>query len=146
MTTAPELHSRVAVETIEAYRQTHYHVTGELPATLIIGQRSEALARIHQAYAVTCSAFITPCNPYGEILTDQANADRYAACGEALVREGHRYVMGVGQHPSNEWPGEASYLILGVDLIGATRLGQRYEQNAIVWTGEDRVPTLILLR
>ncbi len=146
MTAAPERHSCVAVETIAAYRQTHYHVEGELSATLIIGQRSEALARIHRTYDVTCSAYLTPCNPFSEILTDQANADRTHACGETLLREGHRYLTGVGQHPSSPWPGEASFLVLGLDLAGARRLGQRYEQNAIVWTGKDLMPTLILLR
>ena len=55
-------------------------------------------------------------------------------------------MQGLGEHPTNGWPGEASYLIFGLTLEAAKMLGMRLEQNAIVWTGADTVPQLVLLR
>lgn len=56
------------------------------------------------------------------------------------------FIDGIGQHPSKEWPGEPSYLVFGLKLEAAKTLGVKYEQNAIIWTGSDAVPQLILLR
>ena len=56
------------------------------------------------------------------------------------------FVAGIGQHPSNQWPGEPSYLVFGLTLEAAKTLGTRLEQNAIVWNGSDGTPQLILLR
>jgi len=44
-----------------------------------------------------------------------------------------KFLDGVGEHPSGDWPGEASVLVLGMSLEAVKSLGQRYEQNAIVW-------------
>jgi hypothetical protein len=44
------------------------------------------------------------------------------------------------------WPGEKSFLVLGLDLETAIRLGREFRQNALVWADEDAIPRLILLR
>ena len=59
---------------------------------------------------------------------------------------GHQGWQGLGQHPTNGWSGEVSYLILGLTLEAAKVLGARHEQNAIVWSDADALPQLILLR
>ena len=66
--------------------------------------------------------------------------------GRALRQRSLICLEGVGRHPANQWPGEVSYLILGLTLDAAKTLGTRLEQNAIVWSGADAVPRLILLR
>ncbi|WP_310387414.1 DUF3293 domain-containing protein [Roseateles sp.] len=55
-------------------------------------------------------------------------------------------VEGIGQHPSNQHPGEVSYLIFGLTLEAAKTLGTKWEQNAIIWSGADAMPQLITLR
>jgi hypothetical protein len=52
----------------------------------------------------------------------------------------------MGQHPSNKWPGEEIFLVLGLYFEAAKALGERFGQNAIVWCGIDAVPQLIVLR
>jgi hypothetical protein len=52
----------------------------------------------------------------------------------------------IEQHPSNKWKGEPSLLVLGISRQQAMDLGDRLEQNAIVWCGPDAVPELVLLR
>ncbi len=62
------------------------------------------------------------------------------------VRGPSPLVLRIGQHPSNSWAGEESFLVFGVSLEAAKALGRRFEQNAIVWSAADAVPQLILLR
>ena len=138
--------SSIPRDTIQAYLETHYQVLGETPATLRIGQFNPTLAMLHDACRVACSAFITACNPLSERLDPQANAARQDALAHELDALGLTRIAGVGQHPSNNWPGEASFLVLGVTLDAARALGDGHGQNAIVWSGADAVPQLILLR
>jgi len=56
------------------------------------------------------------------------------------------FIERVGQHPSNRWAPEPSFLVLGLSLEAAKALGSRHEQNAIVWCGIDATPQLVLLR
>ena len=55
-------------------------------------------------------------------------------------------IEGAGADPTGAWPPEKSYFSLGVDLETARVLGRRYQQDAVVWTGKDAIPKLILLR
>ena len=132
--------------TIQAYRETEYRVHGDEPFTLRIGQACAALTSVHKRLRVDCSAYVTAYNPYSQVLDDLANVQRHAELGRELRGRSLVAVEGVGQHPSNRWPGEVSYLILGLTLEAAKVLGSRLEQNAIVWNGADAVPQLILLR
>ena len=53
--------------------------------------------------------------------------------------------VGVGQHPTNGWPGEVSALIYGLSREEASQLAARFAQHAFVWTGADGVPALVVL-
>ena len=53
---------------------------------------------------------------------------------------------GFGEDGEGLWPGEPSFLALGVSLDTAKSLGVEFHQNAIVWASEDATPQLILLR
>ena len=52
-------------------------------------------------------------------------------------------INGIGKHPSNNWPGEVSVLVLGLDLEAAKSLARHYEQYAFVWAAGDGVPELM---
>ena len=138
--------SNIPRDTIQAYLETHYHVSGDTPATLRVGQVNPALAAQHEAHGVSSSAFVTACNPYSEGVGAQVNAERQTALAREIEQLGLTYIEGVGKHPSNNWPGEASFLVLGVTLDVAKALGEKHGQNAIIWCGADAVPQLILLR
>lgn len=138
--------SRIDASTRRAYRETDYRVATEPPFVLRIGAFSPELAALHREYAVTASAFITACNPHSMSLDVTENARRQTELAATLADLGLRRIDGVGRHPSNGWPGEPSYLVLGLARESACALGQQFEQNAIVWCGADAVPELILLR
>ena len=132
--------------TIQVYRETEYRVLGELPFTLRVGQVSAELLAAHIRHRADCSAFLTACNPFSQILDSSANAARQQALSKEFTRRRLAFVEGVGQHPSNQWPGEASFLVFGMTPEAAKTLGSRLEQNGIIWGGADGVPELILLR
>lgn len=131
---------------VAAYRETDYHVFGEPPFVLRIGEPSVALRALHASLRVRTSAFITACNPFSEPLGDAENATRQAALARELASRGLSSLAGEGRHPANGWPGEASLLVPGIAAPVARELGETFGQNAIVFCGEDAMPTLIVLR
>jgi Protein of unknown function (DUF3293) len=139
---ASDIHS----DLIQAYTETEFRVLEGMPFTLQVGQVSSDLLVAHKRHRVDCSAFLTACNPFSQELTDEANEERQKALAKELASRSLEFVAGIGQHPSNQWPGEPSYLIFGLTLEAAKTLGVRLEQNAIVWNGSDGTPQLILLR
>ena len=139
-------HSSISASTIRAYEETEYRVFGDTPMTLRIGVRNARLTDLHRANDVKCSAFITAANPRGEQTDDANNLNYQAKLAEELKLKYFNFIDGSGQHPSGDWPGEPSYLILGLALEAAKELGVQHEQNAIVWCGENAVPQLILLK
>ncbi|AOY98289.1 hypothetical protein BKK81_02525 [Cupriavidus sp. USMAHM13] len=148
---SPNTTTAIDAATLQAYLETHYRVRGGMPFTMRIGERCEALAVLHASAGVRCSAFITAWNPYSQPDPDAAanaaaNAVRQQALAQGLMRTGLRYIDGIGQHPSNGWAGEESLLVLGLAREAAEALGRHYGQNAIVWSGADAVPQLVLLR
>ncbi len=89
---------------------------------------------------------MTACNPFSQRLSDATNAARQESVESELSRLGLAFLPGVGKHPAGKWPGEASFLVFGLTLDAAKALGNRFDQNAIIWSGTDAVPQLILLR
>lgn len=138
--------SSIAPATLRAYRETDYRVEGDAPFTLRIGAASPELAALHRAYHTSHSAFVTACNPYSRVLDTAANAARQASLARELHQRRLAFLPGIGRHPTNAWPGEPSFLVLGLPLEDARILGERFEQNAVVWNGADAVPGLVLLR
>lgn len=138
--------SLIAPDTIKAYRETEYHVFGDSPFTLRIGETNSALAAAHKRNCVESSAFITACNPNSKTLDDSVNAESQSSFRRDLMERKLAFTEGMGKHPTNGWPGEDSFLIFGVDLEVAKGLSRRLGQNAFVWAGSDCIPQLILLR
>jgi len=131
-------------ELTQAYKETHYTVQDMEPFVLRIGEVSEDLMACHKRHRVECSAFITAWNPFSQQLTAQENEERQQALIAEIKGRSLFFLHGVGQHPSNNWPGEQSVLVLGLSLEAAKTLGRRFEQNAVVWTGRDGVPELLM--
>lgn len=130
---------------IQAYRETHYKAPG-FELTLLIDQPSQALDLAHRRHRSDCSAFITACNPYSAELTSAENELRQQSLANELRSRSLAFVDGLGEHPSNGWAGEPSFLVFGLTLEAAKTLCTRLEQNGFVWTGADAVPRLILLK
>ncbi len=140
--------ARTAIDdaTLRAYRETEYRVQGDTPFILKIDRHSAALAALHARLHVASSAFITAANPFSQPCDASRNDARQRALAAELAQVGLAAIAGIGRHPDNGWPGEPSFLVPGLSLDAASALGAKYGQNAIVWSGADAVPRLILLR
>jgi len=138
--------SKIDPTTIMAYRETDYCVAGNSPFVLQIGKPSEPLATLYKQHRTNCAAFITACNPFSRATGNTSNADRQEQLKMELTRRSLNFLDGIGKHPSNDWPEEPSFLVMALSLEAAKKLGNKYEQNAIVWCDADAIPELILLR
>lgn len=134
----------------QAYLETDYGVNADPPFVLKVGVFSEPLARLLERHHADCAAYLTACNPLSEDLGDAENAVRQAELGRELKERSLRFIEGVGQGSQGEapeqWPGEASFLVLGLSLEASSALGRKHEQNALIWCGQNAVPQLVLLR
>jgi hypothetical protein len=138
--------SAIDAGSLQAYRETDYRVLEGLPTTLHVDAVCPELLLLHARHQAHCSAFITACNPLGRRAAAALNAQRQAALQAELSRRKLVAIRGIGQHPRNDWPGEPSFLVMGVTRRAARALGRQFEQNAIIWSGPDAVPELIPLR
>jgi hypothetical protein len=132
--------------TILAFLETEYHVFGDSPFTLRIGEPSSALAAASIRHSANSSAFITASNPNSKPCDDSVNEQRQASLRRELIERNLVFIEGEGKHPSSGWPGEASFLVFGIDLEMARGICRQLQQDAFVWAGFDWVPQLILLR
>lgn len=138
--------SAVPAQMIAAYEAAEYHVQGEVPFVLRIGQHSAELAALMADKGMPSAAFITACNPHGQLLGAVDNATRTNALGAELERFAPRVLPARGVDPTGRWMDEPGFLALGCPSAIVEALGRRHRQNGVVLCGEDAVPRLVLLR
>ena len=131
---------------IKAYFETNYVVKSSPEIVLNIGKQSSSVMGLHLKFNVNCSAFITAFNPYSKQLNDHENSQRNKNLTDYLSANKFIFIEGLGIHPSNEWPGEPSFLVLGMNYQSAKAIAIRYEQNAVVMIDQDSIPKLVLMR
>ena len=141
------METSISPEKIEAYRMAHFSVrTSNEIFALVINAPSENLKRLFLATNTSTAVFITVFNPFGQIQSENSNLAAHKAL-EAKVRVLSKHVYdGDGGDPSGMWPKELSYLVLGIDSQTAALLGKEFHQDAVVWSGADAIPRLLLLR
>lgn len=117
----------------EAYRNTHY--TSVLGITLLIGSESPELDAILSSSDLESAIFITAWNPFSELKSDCENRKLNDELRTDLLKllPENRVISGFGEDPSGEWPGEDSFLALGISLEEGIRLARKYQQNAFVY-------------
>jgi|MesohylFT_1024984.scaffolds.fasta_scaffold08657_2 hypothetical protein len=138
--------SLISLETIKAYRETNFNVFTSIPFTLKVDSFSSELLALYAFNSSNNCVFITACNPFSEVVSDEKNAHLQSNFEKYLKDAKLSYVIGEGKHPSGDWEGESSFLVFGLGIDESKRLGIELKQNAIVWCDSDAVPKLILLR
>ena len=140
------LDTTIADNLLESYRNTDYKVQGQDPFILKIGQSSEPLLRLYKQHRCDCAAFITASNPFSQKLDPSINAQRHLDLMADLTSRSLIFIDGVGIGKDPDWPGEASFLVIGLALEASRVLGTKFNQNAIVWCDAEAMPQLVLLR
>jgi len=132
---------------IHAYLATHYRVghTDDCPV-LRIGSTCLELDALFSDRDVDCAGFLTAYNPRGTQQSDLKNETSHRLLHAQLSALSLTLIEGSGSEPGTNWPAERSYFALGLTRDAASDFGRAFDQDAIVWVGDDLVPQLILLR
>ncbi len=128
---------------IQHYKTAEYHVHNTPPFTLRIDIVSAELQVLYRQHHIHSAAFITAWNPYSQPLSLKENQQRQQILQQMLDTTGITWLRGTGSNTKKTWR-EESLFALGIDKKNARELGERFEQNAIVWCGADAIPALLL--
>jgi len=131
---------------IQSYNNANYHIYDRPPFVINIGVESTGLNKLYEKYSVTESAVLTGYNPMGHETRDDDNKQNNFQLEAILGKQMLPFILAEGICPDNKWPGEKSFLVLGITLDAAKKLGNTFKQNAIVWSDQSTIPQLILLK
>ena len=139
--------SEIDPQKIRAYLATHYRVghTDGCPV-LRIGAICTELGPLFAFHDIDCAGFLTAYNPRGTQQSDFKNEALHRLLHAQLSALGLTLIEGSGSEPGTNWPAERSYFALGLSRDVASDFGRAFDQDAIVWVGDDLVPHLVLLR
>lgn len=116
-----------------AYHATRYVVESVQGDIVIrIDQPTPALDKLLAAQSHREWAFISACNPGSQRLPDQQNVERHAQLLATVALLGFQSIPGHGIPDNPGWQPEISLLILGISQDQATKLAEKFGQNAIV--------------
>ena len=138
--------SSLGPDLIQTYKETDYRVDSTASFVMKVGMASQPLRQLYTHYRSDCAAYITACNPFGRSLSEANNTARQATLSSELTGRGLEFISGVGLDSKGDWPGEASFLVLGLSLEATRALAIKYEQNAVIWCDKDTVAQLVLLQ
>jgi hypothetical protein len=130
-----------------AYLATDYRVCSSPLGPFVIrcGEHSPLATALVARESVGQWAFITAENPGSGLLAREANAERMRQLQAVVEAAGYTHHPGLGQGPGDDWPPEASLLVLGIAEAEAVSLGRRFGQRAIVTGRRDGPARLVWL-
>ncbi|MER2514079.1 MAG: DUF3293 domain-containing protein [Nitrosomonas ureae] len=139
--------SVIASNLITSYRRTHYRVgTDSNSIFLRIDQYSESLAKFLAASKQSCAVIVSAYNPYSQLASNEENLGAHEQLRNLLQHHPYPIIESLNIDPTGQWPPEESLFVPGLDLNTGRSIGQRFNQNAIVWIDNEAIPRLILLR
>ncbi len=139
--------SVIANNLIASYRGTNYQIGVSSDAIFLrIDQYSESLAKLLATSQQSCAVIISAYNPYSQLVSDEENLAAHESLRNCLSHHSCPMIESLNIDPANIWLAEKSFFVPGLDLNTAQSLGQQFNQNAMVWIGNDAIPRLILLR
>ena len=138
--------SNIKKELLDSYTEANYHVYANPSFILKIGQSSKELRKLLTDLNVKYAAFITAFNPYSRELELFENRLRNKKLEEKIQSLALYYIKGDGRCGDSADVGEESFLVFGLSKKQAIKLGTESQQNAIVVSGINATPSLLLLK
>jgi len=138
--------SNIKQELLDSYTEANYHVYANPSFILKIGQSSKELRKLLTDLNVKYAAFITAFNPYSRELEFIENRLRNKKLEEKIQSLALYYIKGDGRCRDSGEVGEESFLVFGLSKKQAINLGMESKQNAIVVSGTNATPSLLLLK
>ena len=143
--------SAIPPDLLASYLATVHRLVEPAALTVVVGRRHHGLVSLMKANRLPSAAFLTAWNPFSRPLSRKRNDAAQARLVADLDRHGLPHFASWGHDAAGEdfpdpWPAEAGRVALGLALDDAARLGRKFGQNAIVWSGLDGMPLLVALR
>ena len=132
------------MDLIQAYRDTRY--TTKIGITLVVDTKSEKLDKLLSESDTSSAIYITAWNPFSQMKNSDENQELNGLLKSDLLTliDAEKVIDGFGEDPSEKWPGEESFLALGVTKEEGIRLSEKYRQNAFVYHEFGKKTELIL--
>ena len=129
---------------IQAYRKALY--TSNIGITLIVDAKSEKLDKLLSESDASSAIYITAWNPFSQMMNSDENQELNGLLKSDLLTliDEEKVIDGFGEDPSGKWPGEESFLALGITKEEGIRLSEKYRQNAFVYHEFGKKTELIL--
>ena len=132
---------------VKAYRNAHYFVHhGEEIYLLKVGEVNHALSDLLNSYGATSAAFLTACNPYSQVRSEEENQAAHQKLLSELTQAGIETIEGLGTDPHDDWDAEPSVLALGLSRSHAEQLADQFGQNAFLWIANANALVNLKLR
>ena len=131
---------------IQSYKDANYHIYDKPLFVINVGSKCSGLNKLYDKYGVSEAAVLTAYNPMSQKTSDHDNKRNNQQLELILKDQKLPFIRAEGICPDNKWPGEESFLVLGMKLNAAKELGKKFNQNAIVWSDQSAISQLILLR
>ncbi|MTB51490.1 DUF3293 domain-containing protein [Lewinella sp. W8] len=112
---------------------------------LKIGHPAPKLDAWLRAHGHSHYAFITPCNPRSQVISDEKNTERLNELRDLLNMFRLDFLPATGRDPQGEWPDEPGFLVFDIPLSVLHDVARGYEQNAVVEGRLRGVPLLVWL-
>ncbi len=117
-------------ELLKAYQDSKY-VVPELGLTILLNEKESKQIPLLAESNDSTFCFITAFNPYSQSLSAKENSEKNIQLVQELV--GYTYFHGYGQDKEEKWQAEDSFFVLGITKEIAMQLGNKYQQNAILF-------------
>ena len=127
-----------------AYANTSYRLLERADIVLRVGKFNPELLNLFDEFETKTAAFVTAWNPFSNPLPMAENQKHNQKLLFWIQEHGLTCFEGVGEGDDGRWPGEESYLIIGIDRTQALELGKLFNQNAVIWVGSSAVPELLI--
>ena len=144
MSLKPQLTPKEIARLTKAYRETIYEIEdhGET-IQLYIGQSNRQIDRLLTKANHTGWAIITAFNPYSQCLSESENRERHQNLLEYVRSLKLKAIAGINKDPSGDWVPEISLMVIGIERQQAIAIGQKYQQNAVVFGELGQPPELL---
>jgi hypothetical protein len=121
-------------ELILAYESAKYVVEiNKQPCRLFVNKTNNKIVdTVLCEHKKTAAYFITPENPFSQLLSVEENALRHKRFVKILNERGYKYYVGYGTDEADNWANEKSYLVLCGDQETMHKLASQFGQNGLL--------------
>jgi len=131
---------------LSAYKSTDYILFEPEALVLTVDQFSPQMENLLIRYNCKTAAFLTAWNPLSQATDGRSNQLAQQKLAADLDSLDVIIFDGIGKARDGDWPGEESFLVLGIERASADQLAVKYNQYAWLWIERANPVELVMTR